>query len=454
MKLVAVSVIKNEADIIEACIRHAATWTDAHLVLDHDSTDGTRAILARLQKEGVRIQIYTDDALGNLQQERNNHLARLAARECDADWIVPLDADEFIIGPGREELEAFLAGDAVRPASIPLLNYYATQQDDASESNPAARIRYCDPRYCQTTKLIIPAAIAADPAVVIGKGSHSVFRNGQTVASRAAPAAFRLAHFALRSPAQQALRILMGELQKLSRGRAHEGLDVHYRAAFQYLAENPTGFFETHRRPTDQLQLAPIKYAGGPLRYTRAGSDWHRFATALVPFLEKLATSHGQLVDRLGGSASAVTKTAVRAVTAEELADSAILDRSGEAFGGFIPVTGWERAEGPVVESCLPVFHWALHPETVLRIDSPACRDALLAFEALTYSEGQTVAIELNGAAVTTHAFARVHQRERCRVHLTLQRGANRLVLRPSRFLQTTHDPRRLAMIFLSLRID
>src|SRR5437868_13045546 len=99
MKLVAVSIVKNEADVIEPFVRHARAWTDHHLVFDHDSTDGTREILGRLIAEGLPLTVFTDTALGNLQQARSNHLTRIAAREFAADWVLPLDADEFISGP-------------------------------------------------------------------------------------------------------------------------------------------------------------------------------------------------------------------------------------------------------------------------------------------------------------------------------------------------------------------
>jgi len=48
MRLVAVSIVKNEADIIEPFVRHTLAWVDHHLVFDHDSTDGTREILGAL----------------------------------------------------------------------------------------------------------------------------------------------------------------------------------------------------------------------------------------------------------------------------------------------------------------------------------------------------------------------------------------------------------------------
>ena len=73
--------------------------------------------------------------------------------------------------------------------------------------------------------------------------------------------------------------------------------------------------------------------------------------------------------------------------------------------------------------------------------------------EALTYSENQTVTIELNGAPVLRYAFSRVNQKETLTARLALHAGENVLVLRYGECLQTAYDPRRLAVIFLSLRI-
>src|ERR1700709_2012931 len=98
MRLVAVSIVKNEADIIEAFVRHTHAWVDHHLIFDHDSTDGTRQILGVLKSEGLPISLFTDDALGNLQQFRSNYLTRIAVEDHGADWVLPLDADEILTG--------------------------------------------------------------------------------------------------------------------------------------------------------------------------------------------------------------------------------------------------------------------------------------------------------------------------------------------------------------------
>ena len=71
----------------------------------------------------------------------------------------------------------------------------------------------------------------------------------------------------------------------------------------------------------------------------------------------------------------------------------------------------------------------------------------------LTYSENQSVTVELNGIPVGRHTFARTNQKERLAAPLHLRTGANQLTLQYSQHLTTDHDPRKLAVIFLSLRI-
>jgi hypothetical protein len=454
MQLVAVSVVKNEADIIEAFVRHTRGWVDHHLVFDHDSSDGTREILGRLVREGLPLSVFTDDALGNLQQARSNHLTRVAAAELTADWILPLDADEFISGPGRPALEGQLkAIDPSAPASVLLLNYHPTDGDDTSQPNPVVRLRYCELKQGPTRKIMVPRALALDPTVAAAKGSHAVHRGSQLIPDTPLSAQFHLAHFPDRSPGQQAARIMQAELQRLGRGRAHAGVDLHYRLGFQTLAENPEMFQAASRRTVDQLRLAPLDYQGGPLRYTATGPEWSRLARALLPYFEKLAVSHGRLLDQNAPSApEAAHSSPIRRLEPGELVAATFAGRE-DAFAGFTPQEGWGPTEGPVVDALLPVFHWGMAPASRLSVNSTADRTARMTIEALTYSEGQKVSIELNGARLHEHAFERVQQRERITCRLPLRAGGNTLAMHYSAFLQTPADPRKLAVIYLSLRI-
>jgi hypothetical protein len=454
MRLVAVSVVKNEADIIEAFVRHTAAWVDHHLVFDHASTDGTREILQALQAGGLPLSLFQDDAPGHLQQARSNHLTGLAAREHGADWILPLDADEILEGDGRKELEAALqqAGNT-QPASLPLLNYCPTDADAPDEPNPVLRLRHSQHSVSSTRKIFVPRALALDPGAQAGKGSHALYRGDVALPDRPLPDSWHLAHLALRSPAQQLVRVVRAELQRLSRGRAAAGLDVHYRLGFQLLAEDPALFFATTRLPASQLRLRPITYRGGPLQH-RVAPDQERTARALLPYLEQLALSHGRLADAAGFDISPPAPAGLHIQEISPAAQGATGDAGGsDAFHGFTPVSGWGPREGPVPEAFLPPFHWGYAPATVLAVDMPAAGPALLAADLLTYSDDQVVEVLLNGVSLHRHAFGRTNQREKLAVPLALKAGRNEIALRYERSLVAAHDPRALAAIFLSLRL-
>jgi len=452
MRLVAVSIVKNEADIIEAFVRHTLAWVDHHLVFDHASTDGTREILSALQAEGLPLTLFTDDSLGNLQQARSNHLTRLAAAQHAADWVLPLDADEILAAPDRIALERALQGlDPAAPASLPLLDYYPTATDDTTIINPVLRLRHCQTRPSRTRKLIIPRQLALDATVAAGKGSHALYRENVALSDQPLAPDYHLAHLALRSPQHQVIRVVLAELQKVSRGRAAEGLDVHYRLGYQLLAENPGLFFATVFPPVERLRLSPIDYRGAALRHT-SGQDWSRVARALLPYLDQLAASHGRLLDAAGSSPATGSGSVIRQLTVADLPPPATAG-STDAFTGFTARAGWGEPEGPVPEAFLPPFHWGLAPATVLNLVSADGRPAAFSAECLSYVEKQVVTVELNGTLVLRHAFARVNQKENLAAMLLLRAGANELILRYSECLESPHDARALAAIFLSLRV-
>ncbi len=95
-RLVMTILVKDEADIIEANIRtHASLGVDAFAIMDNNSTDGTREILAKLQKE---FEIIIIDEVGDYNQAKwMNSLAKVAKEQLKADWVINNDADEFWI---------------------------------------------------------------------------------------------------------------------------------------------------------------------------------------------------------------------------------------------------------------------------------------------------------------------------------------------------------------------
>lgn len=90
----AVTMVKNEADIIGDTVRHLLTQgVDGVIVVDNLSTDATYAVLESLAAEDCRVHIGTDRMLAYHQGRKMSYLAHLA-RRAGAEWIIPFDADE------------------------------------------------------------------------------------------------------------------------------------------------------------------------------------------------------------------------------------------------------------------------------------------------------------------------------------------------------------------------
>ncbi len=107
-RLVMTILVKDEADIIEANIRtHASLGIDAFVIMDNNSTDGTRDILAKLQKE---FEIIIIDEVGDYNQAKwMKSLAKIAKEKLKADWVINNDADEFWIPNNKLNLKENLA---------------------------------------------------------------------------------------------------------------------------------------------------------------------------------------------------------------------------------------------------------------------------------------------------------------------------------------------------------
>ncbi|MFZ9683402.1 MAG: hypothetical protein ACO3DQ_09420 [Cephaloticoccus sp.] len=432
MRLAAVSVVKNEADIIEAFVRHTAAWVDLHLI----------RMIEWLAGQGVEF----------IEQP-------MAKAELDATaWLrerspLPLVADDFFDGPGRPDLESALSASiATTPYNLPLHDYCVTRADLADELNPVLRLRHCRPTRSSTRKLIIPRALATDPAVSAGKGNHTLFRDTSEIPALPMPEAWRLGPFALRSGPHHLIRLVRSELQRLARGRAGLGLDVHYRLGYQLLAEEPELFFASLDQSPAGMSESPLPYRGGELRHTPP-TDWSRVARSLFPYLEQLARSYGELADLTGRDVASTPSSDLR-VHELPLSKSAVRARETEPFIGFTPVNGWGPKEGPVPEAFLPAFHWAMAPVTELVVDGAATGGAAgLNADCLTYNDGQRITVELNGQTLHQLTFSQVNHREALDVPLQLVPGKNRLRLHFSHSLATERDPRQLAVISLSLRI-
>jgi hypothetical protein len=93
MRIVAVVRVRDQADILEAVLAfHLAAGVDTVLAVDHRSQDGSEAILRRYEARG-RLVLLRERGEGF--ELTRSELARLAAEELGADWVLHPDGDEF-----------------------------------------------------------------------------------------------------------------------------------------------------------------------------------------------------------------------------------------------------------------------------------------------------------------------------------------------------------------------
>jgi glycosyltransferase involved in cell wall biosynthesis len=110
--------VRDEEDILAEHLEHHLTHgVDAFLVTDNGSVDGTPEILRRFRSH--ILEITFDPRFEHPQGECVTRMAR-RAWELGADWVVPLDADEFWYG--LEHLHE-LPADVGVVSAAPLRNH-------------------------------------------------------------------------------------------------------------------------------------------------------------------------------------------------------------------------------------------------------------------------------------------------------------------------------------------
>ncbi|HBX79707.1 MAG TPA: hypothetical protein DEG88_01315 [Propionibacteriaceae bacterium] len=184
----AVTMVKDEADIIERVIRHLfAQGVDGIVVADNRSTDETPAILARLSTEFPGLHIAADNEPAYYQQAKMTLLARAAAA-AGADWIIPFDADELWFAPSGR-LKEWLNGSSDEIVQAVMYNTFPGQDGWVLDTQRSH---------------LVKVAFRARPDVVVTIGNHDVIHPGRRGAG------LRIAHVPWRSFGQFASKTRNG----------------------------------------------------------------------------------------------------------------------------------------------------------------------------------------------------------------------------------------------------
>ncbi len=90
--------VRDEEDVLDVNLRyHRAQGVDHFVVTDNGSTDDTPEILRRYEADGV-LTLIEEPSTQDFRDQAHwwvTRMARLAATDLGADWVVHADADEF-----------------------------------------------------------------------------------------------------------------------------------------------------------------------------------------------------------------------------------------------------------------------------------------------------------------------------------------------------------------------
>lgn len=307
MRVVAVTCVKNEIDIIEAFVRHTIALADHLLVLDNGSTDGTLEILRTLRHAGLPLDIEEDPAPGYWQWQRMTRLMRQAVALLGADWILPLDADEFLAPPADLAAAPCTLGLEERDPGIPLRllmnTYVPAPTDDASEPNPVLRIRHRLTKAPWTTRLVVPATLA--PSGTLDQGHNNLLLNGRPW-ERYGQGNTAVAHFPVRSPGQYMAKVAITTLQYLAMSERDQRWAKNTFLKFELLKRDPEAFsarfqdmaFRYGMSPDVPLDTTlvedPLRYRGGDIVCSPRPDDPWRPFRSLLGYAEELARRHSR----------------------------------------------------------------------------------------------------------------------------------------------------------------
>ncbi len=235
MRIASITWARNEADILEAFVRYHCTLVDAMVIVDHRSDDNSVAILTLLQGEGLPLEIRESPHLDHRQDSTLTVLMQNLARR-GFDWVLPLDADEFIkITPGTS-LRDILASHHT-PLAVPWQTYVPTPDHLPSENHPLKRIQYRRslerPQY---TKVFVPTSLLHKNPLGLCYGSHHLQDRTKTPPSSLSGIPhpnISLAHFPIRSAEQLARKAFGGWLSHTLRQERHPKDVWHWKLFYE-----------------------------------------------------------------------------------------------------------------------------------------------------------------------------------------------------------------------------
>ena len=285
--LIGIGMVKNEADIIEAFVRHNLHYLDELWLLENNSLDSTPHHLARLTAEGLPLRTIPDPTFTYNQSAKITTLYKQVLLERRPTYIIPLDADEFIQSPSREALHKTLS--AIRPNQVGQWLWRTCVPADTQSLHIPTRFALARKHEASRHGKIVIRCSSSDPTATIAQGYHALTRNNKRVRTIPLHGA-HLAHLPIRSSQQLAQKAILGWMANVAHFKTttpacgfHWG-DLYSRAldlTNTDLLHEAYNYSERPGTTTHDLMPSELK-VHGPAQLASAGTLDHKQLLDLV----------------------------------------------------------------------------------------------------------------------------------------------------------------------------
>jgi hypothetical protein len=230
MKLVMTLLARDEADIVDAQIAfHLDAGIDFVVATDNRSQDDTTAILERYAREG-HLHLICEPGDDLRQTEWVTRMARIAATQFGADWILNTDADEFWWPRGGSFRELFAAVPERFGVVRGAWRNFVPRPDDDRFFAERMTARLCVPSFHpHPLSIHFKSAHRAASDVRIGRGNHEAFGSGLVALRGWYP--IEILHFPVRS-LEHCMRKYVTQFVALERN-AEKGIPGHMADAYR-----------------------------------------------------------------------------------------------------------------------------------------------------------------------------------------------------------------------------
>ena len=280
MRVVVTVLARDEADVIDAHVSfHLNAGADLVIATDNNSRDGTTEVLESYERAGV-LELIREPTEGLRQGEWVTRMARRAATEHDADWVINTDADEFWWPRGGSLKDVLRSVPEAYGVVQGFWRSFVPRPDDGATfaERMTARLSQCAPINDPTSfyRPVVKVAHRADPQVTVARGNHALADSAMRTLPKWHP--IEILHFPLRSREQWMHKVqLQGDaftkhIERSGTGYHLKGYDALQNGRIEEQHASLVVDDEALRRGLEEGSLLVDTRLRDALRTTRAGA--------------------------------------------------------------------------------------------------------------------------------------------------------------------------------------